>query len=134
MQEADGISIQSDLTKAVGCTLTEVRARLFCVEFLLHGATLFTVRITKEFKFAFNDGIELRFDPMLAKNDVGGESAKFVQLIGSTCQSARLDKTRFELAFEGGARLWVEFEKKDFEPLHVIGADRRQTLEFHYVL
>lgn len=129
-------SLQTDLTKLVGCVLTDVRIRTFCTEFLLSESMSITVRANKEFKFALNAGDQLRFDPAVRLHDTSSESAKFVFLCGMRCRRAILNETKFEIDFESDARLWVELGDKSFEPLELIGASglRHEKLDFYYVL
>ena len=128
--------VHIDVAKLVGCTLTDISVRTFRTDFLFSEVLSIIVRINKKFKFALVKDDDLSFDPALMPHDTSIESAKFVFLQGLRCLHAIISSTKFEVAFEGDARLWVEYSDSDFEPLHLIGAsgERHEKLDFYHVL
>jgi hypothetical protein len=51
------------------------------------------------------------------------------------CDRVTLSNKIFEVRFDGGARLWIEFDVLDFEPLELMGfgGESHKKLEFYYV-
>jgi hypothetical protein len=135
-REDPDAALQSDLQKLIGCTLNGIGIWPFHIDFVFLEDMRIFVRITKEFKFALGRDDEFHFDPGLTGHDTFAESPKFVFLRGLQCQSALLDATKFEVGFQGGARLWVERAEKDFEPVHLIGAsgEHSETLAFYRIV
>jgi hypothetical protein len=130
-------AIQADVTKLISCTLNDIRVGVFHADFVFLGDTLtIIVRINKKFEFSLEKADGMAFDPTLQAPDPLIESSKFVFLRGMRCRHAALDRTKFEMAFDGNARLWIELGARDFEPLHLIGSsgERHEKLDFYHVL
>lgn len=128
--------MQTDVAKLIGCTLTDVRVRTFCVEFVFSKTLTILVRVKKKLKFALRPGDELSYDPTLTTHDLSIESPKFIFLQGLRCSRVDLGQGRFDAWFVGEARLWVDFGEADFEPLEFVGlaGERHEKMEFYYVL
>jgi len=129
-------AMQADVAKLVGCKLTDIRVRTFCVEFVFADALSITVRVKKAFKFLLGGETESGFDPAVLTHDQSAERAEFVFLRGMRCRDATLNRSKLEVVFENSWRLWVELGDKDFEPLELIGAtgERHEKMDFYYVL
>jgi hypothetical protein len=134
--EAIERAMRADAAKLIGCILTDIRVGTFCADFVFSQTLTITIRIKKKFKFALRGAEELTFDPTLRVHESAFESSNFVFLQGMRCHRTTLDRAKFEIAFAGDARLWVDFGERDFEPLELIGAsgERHEKMEFYYVL
>lgn len=129
-------SIQTDVLKLESCTLTDIRVRTFCVEFVFSESLTIIVKAKKDFRFELKSGGGLYFDPTRTIHDFEHDSAKFIFLQGMHCQGAILKETVFEVRFAEGSRLWMEFDDSDFEPLELVGlsGQRHDKFEFHHVV
>ena len=134
--EALESAIQADVAKLAGCTLVDIKVGVFHADFVFLDALRIIVRITKMFKFSLAKDREMTFDPALETHDPLVESSEFVFLRGMRCRHAAFDRTKFEMAFDSDARLWIELGPKDFEPLELIGGsgERHEKLAFYHVL
>src|SRR5262249_6894884 len=104
--EAANRAMQADVAKLIGCTLVDIRVATFHTDFVFSEALTITVRMKKKFKFALRKGEELSFDPALKVHEPAVESSAFVFLWGMRCHRTIFDRTKFEVAFAGDARLW----------------------------
>jgi len=129
-------SMKADAAKIVGCTLTDINVRTYIVEFLLSDKESFTLRVKKTFNFWIDGDEESRFDADSENHDPSIESAEFIFLRGRKCLEVGLSDSKFELGFEGGAKLIVNLSVQDFEPLELIGTrgDRHEIMDFYHVL
>ena len=134
--EASESAMQTDVAKLAGCTLVDVKVGVFHADFVFLDTLTIIIRINKKFEFSLAKDGGMAFDPTLETHDPLVESSKFVFLRGMRCRRAALDGTKFEVAFDGNARLWIELGPKDFETLELIGAsgERHEKLAFHHVL
>ena len=130
-------AVQDAVAMLAGSTLIDIRVGVFVVDFVFLGDNLtIIVRITKRFEFSIAKDKPKSFDPSLESHDLLVESSEFLFLRGLRSRGASLNLTRFEVAFDSDARLWIDLVPKDFEPLELIGAtgERHEKLAFHHVL
>src|SRR5579871_1437814 len=113
--------IREDVLKLIGCELTDIRVRTFCVEFVFYGLLTIILRAKKDFRFEIKNGEGLYFNPARVTHDLDSESSKFIFFAWKAMSSSLLKGDNFRSLFSEGGRLWIEFENSDFEPFELVG-------------
>jgi hypothetical protein len=105
-----------------GYLLFEIKVLQFNAELLLLGdEKTVSIDINKEFSFQRAGGVPGRFDPTADVRDETRGSGDFIFMCRARCVSASLVPGRFDIAFDDGSKLWVDFTDSDFEPLMFTG-------------
>lgn len=129
-------NFQSALEKVVGCELTDIRLRIFRVEFLFMSEISFLIRMNKKFKFSISGTDERSFDPTSAIRKLPAQDTSFLYLHGLVCEDVSTSRSKLEISFRENAKLWVDLGERDFEAVELLGlsGERHENMDFYYIL